>query len=58
MLRTYAGACNLKPLPEDTKDLYIKDAWKLIDQIKAENLINNNILNSFLYIHVKAVRKE
>ena len=58
MLRTYAGACTLGPLNNSQIDLYISDAWKLLDIIKNENMININILNSFLFIHVKALKSD
>ncbi|KRX00511.1 hypothetical protein PPERSA_06154 [Pseudocohnilembus persalinus] len=58
LMRVYAGAVEYSPMEEKTKDLYIQDAWKLLDQIKNLGLININILNSFLTIFVKANRPE
>lgn len=35
LLRTYAGAAGVRKVKEEHVDLYIKDAWELFEQMKA-----------------------
>lgn len=50
LIKTYAGAAGLRNVKETHIDMYIKDAWALIDQIKQSDStkINIFILNSLL----------
>jgi len=60
LLRTYAGAAAVRQVKEEHVDMYIKDAWKLFEQIKSSEHaeVNINILNSILLIHTNALRVE
>ena len=57
LLRTYAGACKIPGLSQDTKNLYINDAWKLFEQMQTvEKLpVNIHILNSLMLVHSNAI---
>ena len=56
LLRTYAGACGLDFISEEVRELYIKDAWRLFEQLQNVDKIqvNINILNSLLLVHTKS----
>ena len=58
MLRTYAGAMTHEFCPDNVKDTYIMDSWKLLEQIKQEKKISIQVLNSLLLVHCKAMRPE
>lgn len=58
MLRIYAGALTHDFVPDNVKDTYIADSWKLLEQIKQEKKISVYILNSLLLVHCKAMRKD
>ena len=60
LLRTYAGACKIPQLSKDTKDLYIKDAWKLFEQMQTVDKIpvNVHILNSLMLVHTNAIEPQ
>jgi hypothetical protein len=60
LLRTYAGAVATPMLKEETKNIYIEDAWNIFRQLQTvDNLqVNVNILNSLLLVHTKAVEAD
>lgn len=58
MLRTYAGAMTHDACPENVKDTYIADSWRLFELIKKENKVSIQIVNSLLLVHCKALRPE
>lgn len=58
MLRTYAGALSHDLVPDNVKDTYIMDSWKLLEQIKKEKKVSIQILNSLLLVHCKAMRMD
>ena len=58
MLRTYAGAMTHDACPENVKDTYIADSWRLLELIKKEKKVSIQILNSLLLVHCKALRPE
>lgn len=60
LIRTYAGAAAQREVKEEHIDLYIKDAWALFDQLKAQaNVpVNGYILNSLLMMHTVCFRVE
>lgn len=60
LLRTYAGACKIPQLSQETKNIYIKDAWKLFEQMQTvEKLpVNVHILNSLLLVHTNAIEPQ
>jgi hypothetical protein len=55
LLRTYAGACAVPMISEETRNNYIEDAWNLFRQLQTSGLpVNGVILNSLLLVHTKA----
>lgn len=57
LLRTYAGACKIPRISEETKQVYISDAWKLFEQMQTvDNLpVNVHVLNSLMKVHTNAL---
>lgn len=58
MLRTYAGAMTHDNCPDNVKDTYIADSWRLLELIKSEKKLSIPIINSLLLVHCKAFRPE
>ena len=58
LLKCYAGGVSLPDISEDTTNLFITDAWKLLDEIAKKKMVNVNILNSFLLIFTQAIKTE
>ena len=58
MLRTYAGAVAQEYTPNDVKEVYIKDSWNLLEQIKKEKKLSIQILNSLLLVHCNAIKPD
>ena len=58
MLRTYAGAMTHDFAPDDVKETYIMDSWKLLEQIKQEKKISIQILNNLMLVICNAMKPE
>ena len=55
LLRTYAGACLVPDTRPEHVDMYIRDAWGLLEQMKEQGIdLNIYVLNSMLLLHSNA----
>ena len=57
LIRVYGGAFEMQNVGEDLREMYLKDAWTLFENMQAIDRIpvNTVVLNSLLYTHCKAV---
>ena len=56
LIRTYAGAWILPNAKEEHIELFVQDAWNLIEQMKEKDIpINVFILNNMLLLHKNAL---
>jgi hypothetical protein len=58
LMRCYAAGCSLPHLPVETVDLFVEDAWRLLEEVGKANMIDTTILNNFLLIFVTALRTD
>lgn len=58
LMRCYASGCSVPDLPVETMDLFIEDAWRLLQEVGQANLIDTTLLNNFLLIFVTGLRLE
>lgn len=56
MIRCYASACAIPNLELSTVDLFINDAWKLLEEVGRKGLIDSKMLNNFMVMYVYAMR--
>lgn len=58
MFRCYASACAIPDLEVESMELFINDAWKLLEEVGRRKLIDVKILNNFMSMYVFAMRGE
>jgi predicted MPP superfamily phosphohydrolase len=60
LIRVYAGAVAVQQTKHEHVEMYIKDAWSLLDILekKPDLEINTNILNSMVLLYANALRPE
>lgn len=56
-IKVYAGVVKSEYMTTDLIDLYIKDAWNLFERAVKEDMVDVNVINSLLLVHVKALKE-
>lgn len=56
VIKVYAGACKLSYLADTTKDIYINDAWKVLNTSKENGWVTTYTLDSMCLLMANADR--